>query len=44
MRKTFGISRNLAYRYNQLISEESDRRKSNEDSKGEILDKRTGSK
>ena len=39
MRKTRGTIRNLTYRYNQLISEEMDRKKALNDSKGEMLDK-----
>ena len=44
MRKTRGASRNLTFRYNQLITEESDKRKSQNGSRGEILDKTKGSK
>lgn len=44
MRKTRGASRNLTIRYNQLINEETDRRKSQNDSKGEMLDKVKASK
>ena len=44
MKKTRGVSRNLTFRYNQLISEESDKRKNQNDSKGEILEKVKGSK
>ena len=44
MRKTGGASRNLTFRYNQLVSEEMDKRKPQNDSKGEILDKPNGKK
>lgn len=44
MRKTRGVSRNLTFRYNQLITEESDKRKSQNDSRGEILEKAKVSK
>ena len=44
MRKTRGASRNLTIRYNQFINEESDKRKSQNDSKGEMLDKVKASK
>ena len=44
MRKTRGASRNLTNRYIQLINEETDRRKSQNDSKGEMLDKVKASK
>ena len=44
MKRTRGISRNLTYRYSQLISEEMDKRKSQNDSRGEILEKTNGTK
>ena len=44
MRKTGGVSRNLTFRYNQLVSEEMDKKKSQTDSKGEMLDKTNGKK
>ena len=46
MKRTKGISKNLTYRYNQLISEEMDKRKSQNqnDSRGEILEKTNGTK
>ena len=44
MKRTKGISKNLTYRYNQLISEEMDKRKSQNDSRGEILEKINGNK
>lgn len=44
MRKAGGVSRNLTFRYNQFVSEEMDKRKSQNDSRGEILDKSNGKK
>lgn len=45
MKRTNGASRNLTYRYNQLISEEIDRKKlSQNDSRGEFLEKVNSSK
>lgn len=45
MKKTNGASRNLTYRYNQLISEEIDRKKLlQNDSRGEFLEKVNNSK
>jgi hypothetical protein len=45
MKRTNGASRNLTYRYNQLISEEMDKRKfSQNDSRGEFLEKMNNSK
>jgi len=43
MRRTRGVSRNLLFKFNQFLSDEFDRKKSNVDSSGEILDK-AGSK
>lgn len=43
MKKVYGGWRNLTYKYNQLLSEEIDKRKSQNGSRGEMLDK-NGSK
>ena len=39
MKKTYGATKNLTYKYNQLVSEELDGRKSQNGSKGEMLEK-----
>ena len=44
MRKTRGASRNLMFKFNQFISDELDRKKLQNDSSGEILDKIGSSK
>ena len=43
MRRTRGVSRNLLFKFNQYLSDEFDRKKAQNDSSGEILDK-AGSK
>ena len=43
MRRTQGVSRNLLFKFNQYLSDEFDRKKAQNDSNGEILDK-AGSK
>ena len=44
MRRSRGTIRNLTFRYNQLISEEMDKKKALNDSRGEMLDKIKNSK
>lgn len=44
MKKNYGMSRNLTFKYNQLLSEEMDRRKSQNGSRGEMIEKTKGSK
>jgi len=39
MRRTRGVSRNLMFKFNQFASDEIDRKKIQNDSAGEILDK-----
>ncbi len=39
MRRVYGACRNLTYKYNHFVSEEMDRKKSQNDSRGEIMDK-----
>ena len=39
MKRAYGAWRNLTYKYNHLLSEEIDRKKSQNDSRGEIMDK-----
>ena len=39
MKKTCGATKNLTYKYNQLVTEEYERRKSQNGSKGEMLEK-----
>jgi len=39
MRRTRGVSRNLMFKFNQFASDEFDRKKIQNDSAGEILDK-----
>lgn len=43
-KRTKGAMRDLTYKYNQFVSEEIDRRKSQHDSQGEIIDKINGKK
>ena len=44
MKKNYGMSRNLTSRYNQYLSEEIDKRKYQNGSRGEIFEKTKGSK
>ena len=43
-KRTLGTMRDLTYKYNQFVSEEADRKKSQNDSHGEIIDKINGKK
>ena len=40
--KTKGILRDLTYKYNQFLSEETDKKKSHNDSQREIIDSTSG--
>jgi hypothetical protein len=43
-KRSKGVIRDLTYKYNQFVSEEMDRKKSQNDSHGEIIDKINGKK
>ena len=43
-KRTKGAIRDLTYKYNQFVSEEIDRKKSQNDSHGEIIDQINGKK
>jgi hypothetical protein len=43
-KRTKGAIRDLTYKYNQFVSEEIDRKKSQNDSQGEIIDQINGKK
>jgi len=40
--KTKGTIRDLTYKYNQFLSEETDKKKSHNDSQGEIIESSSG--
>ena len=40
--KTKGAKRDLTYKYNQFLSEETDKKKSHNDSQGEIIESSSG--